>query len=420
MPFNVSRTVANCVTILLAGGRGSRLHELTSEECKPAVAFGGSARIVDFSLANAIASGTNRVMVATQYRPETLMRHLRATWIPRFAAVGGRLEIRDARAVTGDATGYAGTADALTRNIAAINAARPRDVLVLAADHVYAMDYARMVAAHRASGAALTVAVHVVPREEARGFGVVHADEAGRITDFIEKPKDPPAMPGAPDRALASMGIYVFDWRWLRARLLADAENPRSSHDFGHDILPSAVAEGVAQAFTFRARSGGPDYWRDVGTLDAFRSAQLDFAMARPPIDLRRELHAIEGCAEAVTPLSGYDAIRSVSVGPSIDRSLISKGCRIGHGAQVRESVLMPGSMVGEHARVSRAILAPGTLVPRSFVVGEDPREDGRWFRRTPAGTVLVTQPMLDRRREERALLYPVLAPSFAVLRSAS
>ena len=409
MALDVSRTVRDCLTIVLAGGQGSRLHELTYDECKPAIYFGGSGRIVDYALANALRSGTSDILVATQYKPDTLVQHLRADWAARFVGAGGRMQIRDARFVTGRSDGYRGTADAVTRNIGAIDAIAPKDVLILAADHVYRMDYGPMIDAHRKSGAAATVAVHPVPLKEASAFGVVDAGLKGRIRGFAEKPSDPRPMAREADLALVSMGIYVFRWEWLRERLKADLRSDASTHDFGHDILPLAVREGVAQAWTFAAETGAP-YWRDVGTLDAFREAQIDFARPRPPIDLGGELHRIEGLAETAAAFSPERAARCLPLGSMVDRSLVSEGCRVGYGARIASSVLMPRSMVGENARLSRVIVAPGTLVPRGFVVGEDPVEDARWFRRTAGGTVLMTQAMLDRRRDSRARVSTLIA----------
>jgi len=369
---------AGARAIWLAGGKGSRLHELTAAECKPAVFFAGTRRIVDFALANALRSGLHRMIACTQYRPETLTRHLRDQWAPAFAAAGGGLALAHGPDLTGQAEGYIGTADAVTRNIAAIDARAPRHLVVMAADHVCQIDFRPMIEAHVASGAEMTVAAHVVPRSSGSAFGILGAGEDGRATEFVEKPADPPGMAGDPAYALASMGIYVFDWPWLRARLVADAADAGSGHDFGHDILPAAVRAGVVNVWRLTGQGAemARPYWRDVGTLDSYRVAQLDFAGAARP------------CAmpDSVLPQGSGAQARPF-------------GARMGGAAAWPvESVILPGGSVARGARVARAIIAPGEHVPAGLVIGEDAREDARWFRRSSGGTVLVTAAMLARR----------------------
>ncbi|WP_126976748.1 sugar phosphate nucleotidyltransferase [Frigidibacter oleivorans] len=368
------------LVILLAGGKGTRLHELTQEDCKPAVFFAGRRRIADFALANALRSGCGQMLVASQYRPASLHRHLEQVWAPAFAARGGALTVACGTEVTGRDEGYIGTADAVTQNIAAIDAAAPDRVLVLAADHVYHADFGAMLAAHACAAAPVTVAAHVVPRSQASGFGVIGVSPSGRALSFVEKPADPPGMPGDPAYALASMGIYVFDWPWLRERLIEDAADAGSGHDFGSDILPAAVLHGDVNVWRFAGPGGSRPYWRDVGTLDAYRVAQLDFAGAQPPCALPDLPPLTQGVAGFV-PIALRRADRR---DPS--RALLT------------ETVVMPGATISPGARLSRAIVAPGAQVPAWLVVGEDPAEDARWFRRTPGGTVLITQAMLARR----------------------
>lgn len=402
---DLSRTVA----VLLAGGQGTRLHELTARECKPALHFAGNHRIVDFTLANAVRSGLGRMIVATQYRPATLLRHLPAHWGQSFDA--GGLALRDGRTVTGRAEGYLGTADAVLANADAIDAARAREVVVLAGDHVYDMDYAAMVAAHRASGAAATVAVHTVPVAEASSFGVVIADAGGRARGFVEKPAVAPGLPEDPDRALVSMGIYVFDWPWLRATLAADAARTGSTHDFGHDILPAAVAAGVVHAYRMPPHHlGRESYWRDVGTLDAYRAAQLEFAGPFTP------------CARPILP--GQPAIDPEAAPADTLQfgfQLVSGGLQLcaprfrpeafDRWTVLDRSVVLPGARVSPGARLTDCIVAPATCVPAGLVVGEDPDEDARWFRRTDGGTTLVTSTMLARRHAERPRSVPAVLP---------
>lgn len=367
MPLPLHPPEARTVAVLLAGGKGTRLHELTRSECKPAIHFAGTRRIVDFAMANAVRSGLTRMVVATQYAPATLTRHLWEHWAMAFDC-GEGLMVRHGPSLAGF-EGYRGTADAVTRNIALIDSLDPTDILVLAADHIYGMDYTPMLDAHRASGAAVTVAAHIVPRAGASEFGIFLTDATGRATTFLEKPADPPGLPDDPARALASMGIYAFRWDWLRATLLRDARDATSSHDFGHDILPAVVAAGEALVWPFTLPQG-PAYWRDVGTLDAFRVTQLDFQQPSTPCAL----------PETVMPGPGPQAR------PTRNDGLLS------------DSVLMPGASVGRGARLHRTIVAPDTHIPGGMVIGEDRDEDARWFRRTPDGTVLVTAEMLARR----------------------
>lgn len=373
-PASPERGRDGTLVLLLAGGQGSRLHELTRAECKPAIHFAGPRRIVDFAMANAVRSGLDRMIVATQYQPRTLTRHLWDHWAMAFDC-GKGLMLRHGPTLAGF-EGYLGTADAVTRNMAEIDMLAPRDVLVLAADHIYEMDFRPMIDAHRASGAAVTVATHVVPRAGASDFGIFVTDASGHATAFFEKPLDPPALADDPAHALASTGIYIFRWDWLRATLLRDATDTASSHDFGHDILPPAVAEGQAMVWRIASPEGNtaPPYWRDVGTLDAFRVTQLDFLQPRPPC-LLPETAMPAGLAPAAPPRC---------------EGLLS------------DSVLMPRSSVGPGARLHRTIVAPDTHIPGGMIIGEDRDEDARWFRRTAGGTVLVTADMLHHREATR------------------
>ncbi len=361
--------VSQTMTVLLAGGRGSRLHELTARTCKPAVPFAGQHRIVDFTMANVVRSGLRRMIVATQYRPETLHDHLAGVWSGSFPSAG--LRLREGRRVTGNRDGYCGTAAAVHANAAEIDASGATTVLVLAADHVYDMDYAPMIAHHLASGKSVTVAADCVPVATAAGFGVIDADSTGAITRFLEKPAHPPAMVGNPDQALVSMGIYVFDWAWLRRRLQDDARNPASGHDFGHDIVPAAVDEGGAQVFRRATCDSAAPYWRDVGTLDAYRLAQLDFMADAAPCALPRPGRD--------TPQGG---LKSHS----------------GDG-----NVILPGARVAPGARLRKVIVAAGAHVPAGLSIGHDRDEDRRWFRVADGGTVLVTADMLAQRAAVRS-----------------
>ncbi len=345
--------------ILLAGGQGTRLHELTQTECKPAIAFGGG-RLVDFTMANAVRSGLRQMMVATQYRPEALVDHLDKVWRKDF---GDYLSIRDGQ--THHPDGYRGTADAVRANLPEIVASGAREVVILSADHVYDMDYRPMIARHRASGACVTVAVDEVPLAQAQGFGVLTNSEDGRIHAFHEKPRHPQPSLADPSKALVSLGIYVLDTAWL-VQTLAEP----GMDDFGHDVLPAAVAAGVAQIHRGAKAGGGRFYWRDVGTLTSYRLAQLDF----------------------------LDPQKAPFVAPSPLQSPSQQAMR----AAEQGNVLLPGAWVSPRARVHNTIIGPGAVIPDGMVIGEDPDEDRRWFRVVNDGTVLVTAAMLTRRRAER------------------
>lgn len=363
--------LSRTMTILLAGGQGSRLHELTSRTCKPALpifATGkGPLRMVDFTMANAARSGLPQLIAATQYRPEALEAHLDRRWAPLFPNCG--LQIRNGVRVRG-ASGYGGTADAVSANADLIDAAGAEELLVLSGDHIYQMDYSAMIAAHRAGGAVVTLAVHRVPVAEASSFGVVQRGADGRIVDFVEKPAQPQGDPDDPTTALVSMGVYVFDWAWLRSAL----DTGRTDADFGHDILPLAVETGLAAAYALPAMPGqAAPYWRDVGTLQSLRETLLEFSGPSP-------------CAVPVLPGAPF---RLSGIGP--DRAVAAQ-------ATLVDSVILPGAMVMPGARLTRAIVAPGTVVPSDITIGEEPDEDDRWFRRSADGTVLVSNAMLAQR----------------------
>lgn len=372
--------LTDIVAIVLAGGQGTRLHELTGRECKPALPFARFHRIVDFTMAALARSGVGRVVVGTQYRPATLTSHLERVWAPVW---GEGLTVRDGQAVV-PGRGYAGTADVLRANAALLDAMGARELLVVGADHVYSMDYRQFVAAHRANGARLTLAALPVPREEAGRYGIVTEGPGHRIAGFAEKPVSPAPIFGDPAQSLASLGIYVVDWAWLR-ELLADP----AVLDFGEDVIPRAVQGGEAAVWRWDG------YWRDVGTLDGLRESWLDFETGLPPC--RRPF--VPGMqldlAETLSPREPFHA--SVNLGGLRLMSPLIGSEDPSRWTALDRSVLMPGARVSPGVRLSNVIVAPNTVVPHGLQIGEDPEEDARWFR-VSGETTLVTSAMLARR----------------------
>ncbi len=399
---------------VLAGGRGSRLLELTDLRAKPAVYFAGKSRIIDFALSNAVNSGIRRIGVATQYKAHSLIRHLNRGWNFFRQERNEGFDILPASQRSGD-DWYKGTADAVYQNIDIIEGYAPELIVILAGDHIYKMDYGHMLAQHVDQNADVTVGCIEVPIADATGFGVMDVDANDRITSFVEKPPKPPAMIGKPDRALASMGIYVFSRKFLIEQLKRDAADPESSRDFGKDIIPYLVKHGkaVAHPFARSCRRSGyetEDYWRDVGTVDAYYEANIDLTNPMPALDLYEHDWPIWTYAE-ITPPAKFVHDKEGRRGQAL-ASLVSGGCIIS-GGTVRESllftnvrvhsycdiegaVILPNADVGRAARLTRVIVEKGVHIPPGLVVGEDPEEDARRFRRTAKGVCLITQPMID------------------------
>lgn len=391
--------MAGCPVILLAGGHGSRLHELTANDSKPAIRFANHARIADFALGNAYNSGVRHILAATQYRPQTLHQRLAEVWKPIFEAQGGAIDVRYGPLVTGAKQGYVGTAAAVSANIARIDALAPENILILAADHVYRMNYTDMLDTHQATGADLTIAAAVVPCADASGFGIINADEQGKIVDFLEKPANPPAMCDDPGNAFASMGIYNFRWAALRDALMRDRDDPGSSHDFGFDLVPAFVAAGRAAVHRFRSPVPEIDaYWRDVGTLDAYRAAHLDLRHQRNDLLHAARKWPVLPAAPGTMGRPTDSALAGELEPRDAAQSFIASHSQIGNGARIRDSVLMPGTVVGADSRLANCVVAPGTVIEPGTVIGEAADDDGRWCRRTEGGTILVTQQMLSRR----------------------
>lgn len=417
MSPNSKGTLArNAMAYVLAGGRGSRLHELTDPRAKPAVYFGGKTRIIDFALSNAINSGIRRIGVATQYKAHSLIRHLQRGWNFMRPERNESFDILPASQRVSETQWYNGTADAVFQNADIIADYHPELMVILAGDHVYKMDYELMLQQHLDQDADVTVGVLEVPRLEATGFGVMHVDTTDRIVDFFEKPADPPAIPGQPHLALASMGIYVFRTDYLFQLLRADAANGESSHDFGKDIIPWVVSNGKAVAHRFSKSCVKSDaeqtaYWRDVGTIDAYWEANIDLTNLTPQLDLydrdwpiwtyselappAKFVHNEEGRrGQALNSLVSGGCIVS---GSSLHRTLLFTGVRVHSYSTLESAVLLPYVDVGQGARLTNAVVDRGVQIPRGLIVGEDPDEDARRFRRTERGTVLITQSMIDR-----------------------
>lgn len=406
----ISKITKQTLALVLAGGRGSRLKQLTDWRAKPATPFGGKFRIIDFPLSNCINSGIRRIGVLTQYKAHSLILHIQKGWGFLRGEFNEFVELLPAQQRIDEDSWYRGTADAIFQNIDIIRAHNPEYVLILAGDHIYKMDYGPMIAQHVQNNADMTVGCVEVPLEEAKAFGVMKVNEAMRIDAFREKPDDPDPMPGETDIALASMGIYVFNTAFLFEQLLKDADEPSSSHDFGKDIIPSVIDHYRVFAFPFREnQSDTLGYWRDVGTVDAFWSANIELASIRPELNLYDKQWPIWTYQEQLPPAKFVFADEG-RTGHALD-SMISGGCILS-GAEVRgsvlfsnvhvrcyaevsDSVVLTDVDVGRKARIHKAILDKGCVIPEGMVIGEDPELDAKRFHRTESGVVLVTPEML-------------------------
>ena len=416
------RTVGNeplsrqALAFVLAGGRGSRLLELTDRRAKPAVYFGGKTRIIDFALSNAVNSGIRRIAVATQYKAHSLIRHLQMGWNFFRPERNESFDILPASQRVSETMWYLGTADAVYQNIDIIESHGAKYIVLLAGDHIYKMDYEVMLQEHVDRGADVTVGCLEVPRLDASAFGIMHVDEHDRIISFLEKPKDPPAMPGKPDRALASMGIYVFETKLLFDQLHRDAADTRSAHDFGKDIIPFLVNSGNAWAHHFsrscvRSTAEAGAYWRDVGTIDAYWAANIDLTDVVPELDLFDRDWPIWTYGEITPPakfvhdeesrrghaLSSLVSGGCIVSGASLRRTLLFTGVRVNSYSTVENAVVLPYVHVGRSARLTGVVVDRGVTIPEGLVVGEDPELDARRFRRTEQGICLITQAMIDR-----------------------
>lgn len=413
-PSSVSQLAHETFALVLAGGRGTRLYELTSRRAKPAVPFGGKFRIIDFALSNCVNSGIRRIGVLTQYKAHSLIRHLQRGW----SFLNGRFEefidLLPAQQQTGDLW-YSGTADAVYQNLMVLHRYRPRLVLVVSGDQIYKMDYGKLLLQHVTSGAEATVACVEVPAADARDFGVIGVDDHDHVISFLEKPADPPTIPGQPGRSLASMGIYVFNADFLEQILNIDKHDANSTHDFGKDVIPSLVGKHKVVAHRFADScvdmdNTGVPYWRDVGTLDAYWEANIELTRIVPDFNMYDRTWPIWTHQEQLPPCKFVSPHGEGQLGTATD-SMVSGGCIIS-GATVRRSVLfsnvrvetgsyledvvaLPGVRIGRNCRLRRVVIDGQCEIADGSEIGFDAQRDAERFRVTSRGVTLVTPTML-------------------------
>ncbi|GFE66052.1 glucose-1-phosphate adenylyltransferase [Litoreibacter roseus] len=416
MTVSTHRLARETMAFVLAGGRGSRLKELTDIRAKPAVYFGGKTRIIDFALSNAVNSGIRRIGVATQYKAHSLIRHLQRGWSFFRAERNESLDILPASQRVNERNWYLGTADAVTQNIDIIEGYAPKYILILAGDHIYKQDYSVLLEHHVASGADVTVGCIEVPRQEASAFGVMAVDDSDRILEFVEKPENPPHMPGDETRALASMGIYVFETELLIKLLREDANSETSEHDFGKDIIPALVKAGNAFAHPFSrscvtSSEEQKPYWRDVGTIDAFWQANIDLTDFQPELDLYDQTWPIWTYSELTPPakfIHDEEDRRGIAVssmiaggciisGSQLSQCLMHTGVRANSYSELTGVVALPDVQIGRRARLKNVVVDRSVRIPEGLVVGEDPKQDAARFRRSENGVCLITQDMIDK-----------------------
>ncbi|MCY7317655.1 MAG: glucose-1-phosphate adenylyltransferase [Ramlibacter sp.] len=402
------------LALVLAGGRGSRLHDLTDRRAKPAVYFGGKFRIIDFALSNCINSGIRRIGVLTQYKSHSLLRHLQRGWNFLRGEANEFIDLLPAQQRVNEAFWYRGTADAVYQNIDILRAYNPEYILVLAGDHIYKMDYSLMLLDHVENASRCTVGCIEVPRMEATALGVMAIDGNRRITQFLEKPADPPAMPDRPQSALGSMGIYVFNADYLYQLLDEDLADPESDHDFGKNLIPRVVSEGGALAHPLNMSSvprstRDHPYWRDVGTVDAFWAANLDLASNMPELNIYDSEWPVWTYQEQLPPAKfvpdengrhGETANVLISggcivSGSDIREAVLFSGVRVHSSCRISQAVILPNCEIGRGCRLAKVVIDRGCRIPEGLVIGEDAQLDAERFYRTEDGVVLVTQQML-------------------------
>ncbi|BBI99567.1 glucose-1-phosphate adenylyltransferase [Ferrigenium kumadai] len=413
-PRFISRITKNTYAMVLAGGRGSRLHQLTDWRAKPAVPFGGKFRIIDFVLSNCVNSGIRRIGVATQYKSHSLIRHIQRGWSFLNGQFGESVDILPAQQRVDEEHWYQGTADAVYQNIDILREADPDFVLILAGDHIYKMDYGKLLASHVEKKADMTVACLEVPIADATAFGVMGVDEHARVVKFDEKPAKPASMPGKPDKSLASMGIYVFNTRFLFEQLIRDADDPNSSHDFGKDMIPYLVNKHrvFAQSFDHSCVGMGDDkipYWRDVGTIDSYWAANMELTRVIPDLNMYDQEWPIWTHQEQLPPAkfvfdederrgTAIDSLISggcIVSGSVVRRSVLFSNVRVNSYCNIEDSVILPNVEVGRHVTLKRVIVDKCCRIPEGLEVGIDPEKDRKRFHVSPNGITLITPEML-------------------------
>ena len=411
--INIQQLTRNTIALILAGGRGSRLMNMTDWRAKPAVPFGGKFRIIDFPLSNCVNSGIRKIGILTQYKADSLIRHVQQGWGFLRGEFGEYVDLMPAQQRHDEDSWYKGTADAIFQNIDILRTRKPTHILVLAGDHIYKMDYARMLADHVEKNADLTIGCIEVSLADATAFGVMDVDANRRVKAFVEKPEHPPVMPGRTDTALASMGIYIFNATFLFEQLLKDADTKSSSHDFGKDIIPSVIDKYIVNAYPFLdLQSGEQSYWRDVGTIDAYWAANMELIGVNPNLNLYDKTWPI-WTYQAQTPPAKFVFDDDDRRGQAVD-SMISGGCivsgskirhsllfsnvRVNSYSTIEDSIVLPEVNIARHCRISKAIIERGCEVPEGTVIGENRQEDEKRFYVSAGGVVLVTPDMLGQR----------------------
>ncbi len=408
----VSSLTKQTVALILAGGRGSRLKQLTDWRAKPAVPFGGKFRIIDFPLSNCLNSGIRRIGVLTQYKAHSLIKHIQRGWGFLRGEFNEFIELLPAQQRI-EADWYKGTADAVFQNMDILRTYGPEYVLILAGDHIYKMDYGEMLASHVRSEADMTVACLEVPLKEAKAFGVMAVDDTGRVIDFLEKPDNPPAMPGKTDTALASMGIYIFNAKFLYEQLIRDADDKVSEHDFGKNLIPYMVPRYRVVAHPFSqccvGSEGMEPYWRDVGTVDAFWEANIDLAGITPELNLYDKHWPIWTYQEQLPPakfIFDSDERRGQAIdsmvsggciisGATVRRSVLFSNVKVNSYSMLEDAVVLPDVLIGRHTRLKKVVIDKGCLIPDGLEVGFDPERDAKSFYVSPEGVTLITPEML-------------------------
>jgi len=409
----VSQLTRNTVALILAGGRGTRLEQMTDWRAKPAVPFGGKFRIIDFPLSNCINSGIRKIGILTQYKADPLIKHIQQGWGFLRGEFGEFVNLMPAQQTAQGGGWYEGTADAIYQNIDMLRSQNSEFVLVLAGDHIYKMDYGAMLADHVEKGADLTIGCLEVSLDEAKEFGVMHVNEDRQVQAFVEKPENPPSIPGRSDVALASMGIYIFNTQFLIEQLIKDADTTGSTRDFGHDIIPSVIDKYVVNAYPFLNLQGEQSYWRDVGTLDAYWSANMELIGVNPDLNLYDKTWPI-WTYQAQNPPAKFvfddvdrrgqalDSMISggcIISGATVKHSLVFSDVRVNSYSVVEDSVILPEVVIGRNCRISKAIIEKGCHIPEGTVIGENKADDLKKYQVSRGGVVLVTPDMLGQKR---------------------